>query len=523
MKRIFLFITVFLFYVPIEAQKISDDFKTLNINKQVREFEDKFDLSSVLSAIVTLNYVDAYGRSGLYSKLCVKRNTIYWPSANTPDTPLPLEKKNEILNHTICKIIVYKDSVACAIVKENKSYFSIRWYEINDNKWLAAGEDGRPSIEDGEKLFIPEADGQLQTLRRVNVVSNYPTDTLSFVSFLQKNQEDPTKFILDALKKYQIVIYGEIHNRPTSWGLCRNVIRQKAFAESTGTVFLELSAHKQDQLNQFLDSKKLNTDLILDVFRESFDLEFWAGMYDFLIDIWNINQSLPPDKRIKVIAADIPRPYSTFKMREDFQKYFQNIDRDQKMAEVVENYIRTKTDPRNCLFIVGAMHVCKSIESAGGLLVKKLTSEKVFTIFTHCPVISNRGDIPGLIRNGIYDEAFLKTGNYPMAFKLDNGPFAVQPFDAFPEIRYKGNTGNFSDNYDGYIFLGPLDFEISDRILFEAYTADFIKELKRRCDIEKIPFERLYGISEPSQEAFFSALIKEKEPYLWNSRLQLLK
>lgn len=523
MKKSIFFILLLLICKSLFAQNTFIDFKTIIVNKKIQEFPDKFDLSSALSATVTLKYLQANGKNGLEGKLCVKRNRVYWPETNSPDTKLSIEKKNKILNLTIKEVLIYKDSIAFSIIEEKESYYKFRWYEINDGQWLAGSEDARHSIEELHKYFISNAENHMQTLKQAKIISAIPSDSLAFINYLNKHGEEPMQFILNALKKHELVIYGEIHNRPSSWELCRDVIRDTNFVKITGTVFLELSSHKQPQIDQFLGSKTLNTDLILDVFHETFDLDFWSGMFDFFIDIWNINQSLPDDKKVKIVAADIPRPFSTFKSEDDIRNHFQRFDdRDKYMAETIENYLRTKKDIRNSLFIVGAGHVYKSTESAGGLLVKDLTPEKVYTIFTHCPITTNDGIIPGRIRNGVFDYAFYKIGNKRVAFQLNGSPFGKEPFDAFPEISYSSKTGNFSNNYDGYIFLGSLDDEITDRILFEAYTIDFILELKRRCDLNKISFEELYGVSEPTRAAFISTLIKDKDPYRWKTRLQAL-
>ena len=519
-KNIFFFLLLLIWKSPF-AQNTFIDFETIIVNKKIQEFPDKFDLSSPLSATITLNYVYANGENGMESKLCVKRNRVYWPMPNSPDTRLSIEEKNKILKQTIKEILIYKDSIALSIIEQKETYYKFRWYEIDDGQWLAGSEDARHSIEELQKYFISNAEDHLKTLKRAKIISLIPSDSLAFINYLNNYGEDPLQFILNALKKHKLVIYGEIHNRPSSWELCRDVIRDTNFAKITGTVFLELPSHKQPQIDQFLGSKTLNTDLLIDVFHETFDLDFWSGMFDFIINIWNINQSLTDDKKVKIVAADIPRPYSTFKSEADYRNHFQRYNnRDKYMAETIENYLRTKRDIRNSLFIVGAGHVHKSTESAGGLLVKELTPEKVYTIFTHCPIITNDGKIPGRIRNGMFDYAFYKIGNKQVAFQLNGSPFGKEPFDAFPEISYSNKTGNFYNNYDGYIFLGSLEDEITDRILFEAYTTDFILELKRRCDLEKISFEELYGVSKPTLADFISQLIKDKDPFRWKTRLQ---
>lgn len=515
MKRFFLILFAFSHILLLQAQNANSDFKTTTIDKKVKEYPDRFELNSVLSTLVTLKYTEANGRDGLYRSICLKRNINYWPESNSNNNEVSEKKRMEILNQEIKEIIYYKDSVACSILRKDSTY-RIRYFELDNREWLVGAEDKRYNIEDARKLFHSMAEGLLQAKKRSKVVLRIPTDTLSFLDYIDKNKKDPTDFILDALKNYKIVIYGEIHNRPPSWELCRNVIRSKSFSENTGTIFLELSAHKQKEIDLFLESKTLDVSLIQNVFRETFDVQFWAGMYDFLIDVWNVNQYLNSNSKIRVVAVDIPRPYSILKTSNDFLNHFQKFEnRDSFMAETIMNFLDKSTDKRNSLFIVGALHVCKSFRSAGGLLTDKFSNDSVYTIFTHCPIISNDGNVPGLIRGGMFDYAFYKYGNTPIAFSLNNSPFGKEPFDAFTEISYSNKTGCFSDNFDAYIFLGSLSNEITDRILFEVYTHNFINELKRRCDLQSLSFKEYYGISEPNRASLISTLIKEKEPYRW--------
>ena len=72
-------------------------------------------------------------------------------------------------------------------------------------------------------------------------------------------------------------------------------------------------------------------------------------------------------------------------------------------------------------------------------------------------------------------------GNKPIAFILKDSPWGKEPFDGLFDVSYKCNIGSFADNYDGYIFLGQLDTELSYGELYELYSDDFVKEFNRRA------------------------------------------
>ena len=95
-------------------------------------------------------------------------------------------------------------------------------------------------------------------------------------------------------------------------------------------------------------------------------------MYEFLLELWTINKNLPLKKRIRVIAVDEPRPFETFKTREEMENYFNHTpERNDQMAEIILQTIKSSKDKRNNLFIVGLGHAFKS-----RLLIWRLAARK---------------------------------------------------------------------------------------------------------------------------------------------------
>jgi uncharacterized iron-regulated protein len=335
---------------------------------------------------------------------------------------------------------------------------------------------------------------KLRQYYRQQIVST--ADTTAFTKYLNVNGKEPVPYLLKKLKNNQLVIYGEFHFRKNSWELLQQLIKSPEFATNTGTVFLELSQNAQPELNQFFNSSKKEPNIILDIFRKE-EITGWddKGMYDFLMELWEMNRSLT--NKVNVVATDHSR---TFYQNITSKAQYDSIngircDRNEIMAEIIESVIRNSPDQRNHLFIVGWGHAYKSpaLEigrwqtnglSAGYLLSEKLGKENVFTIFPHTVIMTNNGVVLGKLKNGLFDSVFAAYGNKPVAFDLHNSPFGNELFDA-DEMRYDEKTGTFSDNFDGYIFLQPVREEESNAHLYELYTDDFIKEVKRRLNIAK--------------------------------------
>ena len=508
MKRIYLLVII-LVTCLIGYSHSSNSFKTTPINKKVKEFKDVFDLSSVQTSIVTYKYAQAFGRNSLYSRLCVERNIIYWPPTDAPDSKMSEFETNKILDHVIIETIEYKDSIACAIVQKDENKFSVRWYEHDNQKWLDAGEDVFSTQDECRKLFFSYAESRLNNVRREIVISKLPADSLSFVNYLINSGQEPTKFMLDALEKNKLVIYGEIHRRKISWEFLCSMINSKLFPECTGVVFMEMASNKQNQINQFMENDTINKELLLEVFRD-YMVMGWAdkGMFDFIIAVWNLNKNLPANNKIKIVAVDTPREYTEEGLKND------TINRDEFMANTIIHYLDSTTEKRNALFIVGSAHVCKTMKSAGHILAQKYVN-KVFTVFTHSPRVDNHRIVKERIRHGVFDYAFLTNGNIPVGFSLKNSPFGNEPFDGL----YMDGSGTYQDSYDGYIFLGDLDNEPNGEVLFELYNEKFVIEIDRRYKLIGLDFMKGWGLDSLTAKAVIDRIISQQTKTRWEEYL----
>jgi hypothetical protein len=400
----------------------------------------------------------------------------------------------KLLNSTIEEVIIYKDSTGYVIRKESgRLGFLIGCSVWENGLWKAIGEDICFSNElaDARRRIADVATLRtLPALRRYYRQATVSTDTLAFVNYLQQYGDDPQKYVLSKLAKYPLVIYGETHRRKVSWNFLKKVMYDPQFAEVCGTVFLELPTHTQPRFNHFLNKDTLDTQLILNILGNE-QIYGWQdkGMYEFIVDLWELNRRLM--RKISIIAVDFQIPWDSIKTHEDYENYIKNKmhDRDSTMAAIIETTLHTKTDARNCLFIVGMNHARKSSPDtpvkAGTLLTEHLPEESLFSIMTHTMAGSNANTCRGQVRYGLYDYLFEQNGNIPVAFDLAGSPFGKEPFDAQWEIRYEPATGNYEDFYDGYIFLAPLKDEEYDYTLFELFTDDFVQELKRRAFITR--------------------------------------
>jgi hypothetical protein len=251
-------------------------------------------------------------------------------------------------------------------------------------------------------------------------------------------------------------------------------------------------------MDGFFASQTMNPKIVYGIFSdEQPDGWFDRGEFEFIAELWKLNRSLPAEKRIRVVLVDYQIPYSEIKTAEELQNYPGQEDRNTHMADVVERTVRSSADRRGNLFIVGYGHAWKSTvpggastprgmtpaPTAGAQLAARFPRDEVFSIFQHSPRMTNIGGKGGLLRDGVFDRAFAESGDKPIGFPLAGSPFGAEPFEADMSVMFDPRAGSFADNFDGYVFFGPLAEEEGDNYLYEIIDEDFVREIKRRIEV----------------------------------------
>jgi len=497
----------------------------VTINKQLKDFQDTFDLSTPLNAGITCSYLIVNGKENLWRNASAYMIREYLPKSKAPDRTVNETKKTRMLNGTIKEVIVYKDSIACMITQIDSAYYSIRILVFEDGKWLNIGEDMGRGLENSREVFYAKAPNTLREHHRSIEVKSVSTDTLAFVSYVKQYGVEPKDFLLEALTTHPLVIYGELHRRKVSWDFLTSTLYDPRFTEKVGTVFVELPSYQQSEFDRFYASKELDTEILLEIMRSEQIYGWWdRGEYEFLINVWKLNQTLPSDKQIKIVSVDEQLPYKLLKTAEDFKQSEASLpDRNTNMANVVEKTLKIKIDKRNSLLIVGYGHAYKShvpggssaaqgqepALTAGAQLVQRLSDNNVFVVLQHVPMGTNSGAL-GFIRQGLFDAVFEKTGNKPVAFHLGGSPFGAEPYDVDYTMSFDSRAGNFADNFDGYIFLNPLKDEDPDYILYDIWSDPFIDEMKRRAAITNDNMNRWFSIEGELTKEKIITIFKEE-------------
>lgn len=513
---------LFISWIGCYSQSLQD-FKIEKVGKQVKEFQlDSINLSSPLDFYLSRAWVRLSGKGENWNVISTSK--LY--NKNREDEEVDDGFRSYVLNEQIDYIITYRDSVATIVTHtDGEDCFLLNNCWLEKGRWVNGGQGIAENINEVENLLAVQLPMTLNNLPRIDIINNIPDDVTPFVDFLSDVTTSPEAFVLDMLASHKLVINGECHRRKVSWDMLKRLVSTAEFPDIVGCVFMELPSHHQFLMDKFFNSEILDSNIIIKIFQDEQLNGWWdRGEFEFLCKLWEINKVLPQDKKIRVVLADYQIPYSTITNREEAKA---EEDRNTHMADVIVNTIAQSDDARNNLFLVGCAHAYKSKQkgiassaqgredawTAGAQIADRLGNDNVFTIFQHVLSGDNSGENKAPIRGGIFDLAFEKNGNRPVGFKLAKSPFGNEPFDGIYEIKYNMATGNYADNFDGYLFLAPLKDEPQASPLTEVFTDEFIAEMQRRAKV--LGWENLrwmwfgHRSTELTKEKVVEALLQE--------------
>lgn len=477
---------------PAASANAPSPLRVYEVNKAAVEFPEREDLSTPEAACAAINRLLASGREGDWRRISVPSIADRLPPAGATSRPIEDDAAQMWLNAVMQEARVFRGVYAAVLAKRitttGKSIIDVRHLEFHDGKWLNCGHDECPDLDRARAVFALSCGRYREPVKPPTFTD--PKQRLApFVAHLEREGREPAECLLDAMDRYPLVIVGEIHHRPRYWALLCDLVATPAFARGVGTIYMELPSNDQSLVDGFLAAEDLDPAPVIDTLRDN----LWMGwpdqpMLDFFVAVWKANQPLPPDQRMRIVLADMARPWKDIRRRSDWNKY--DVDRDRFMADTILRDRREHpNNQRHSMFIVGAGHAMLDLKypdettpmrSAGWHLRQALGAEAVWAIFPHAPVQTNMGQVSGRIARGLFDSAFAARDNRPVAFPLTIGPFGLEPFDAFPD---QPAASTYRDGYSAYLYLGPLEDEVFSPLIPNFYTDDFVRELDRRYQI----------------------------------------
>lgn len=466
------------------------------VNKKVCDFPDKEDFSTPEAAYATImrDYMATGASLAEWSKISTSLK-----SKDTQRRAVSPEKTQNCRNARIVEVRIFKERCArvfAEMEEKGTNGYDQRSLFFHNGRWLNSGQDGlAPTLKAARETFARKCErlykNGLESLGE-SIAARWNRPPVSdpeaylkpYVDFLKKEGHQPHAFMMKVFKKYQLVVMGEIHNRPKYWAFNTELIRDPSFAQTVGTIYIELPLNHQSNIDDFLVKDICEKEIIIQMLRDFFELGWpCKPTLDFFIAVWQVNQKLPSDKKLRIRLVDMQRPWEKIQKRKDWQQY--DVDRDLFMAENILEDRRTSKDIRHGFFIVGMGHAMeefcyvdrKTLCKSSGWYLKQALDDQLFTVFQHAPVMTNRGNVRGRLALGLIDSVFARLEDRQLAFTLQKGPFGKLPFDGMPD----GDVyGDFCDGYDAYLYLIPLEEEIHSPLIDGFYSDDFMPEIDRR-------------------------------------------
>jgi len=313
--------------------------------------------------------------------------------------------------------------------------------------------------------------------------------------------KDATKAILEAFDKYEVVGMGAAHRNKDLDDFILELIRNPAIPSKINDVVVECgNSLYQPILDRYTAGDDVPLDEVRHVWRNTTQpMCGVSGFYEELFPLLRrINQKLPPNKKLRVLAGDPPIEWSKVKSSEDF---WQLMQRDTCIASVMEKEVLSKH--RKALMLFGTAHLYHGGNADLGSAVELY--EKDYPGVTL--VIADHqgfGDFTPLAK---YNDQFeARMASWPVPSLVENmvGTWLADLLDKADSsagvviVTKTGKDGKPSESHarpaeaitefsrmvDAYLYLGPRDLLLKETNPAEVFlNKDYMAEMQRRAAV----------------------------------------
>jgi hypothetical protein len=317
-----------------------------------------------------------------------------------------------------------------------------------------------------------------------------------YLNFLSKEHLSPKDYIFKQFETSDIVILGERDHRDTSqYDLILDILSDERFISNIGHVYTEVGVINRTEWantvlkDQYSNDSEFEKELI-SLYRELDFNPIWDkyNMFKYLKGVYNINKTLPVEKKITVGLTDCEFDWKgmTFQKYNAFEKkiYKEAVTRDSIMASnFLTLYERQKpiNGKKKALLIQNQPHAVninviyrnKRIRSTASY-IKDSYGSNVKTILLNWYDYKEAG----LTDDGKWDAAFELSNLQPVGFDLSGTPFGHTIY----HLNYEQNI-TYQDVADGFLFYKPFYQFVAAIGVPNLVDDDFANELLSRSII----------------------------------------
>jgi hypothetical protein len=317
-----------------------------------------------------------------------------------------------------------------------------------------------------------------------------------YVDVLAESGKDPIQFVVETFQNHDLIIFDDaLHTAVEPFDFYQQLIKTPSFFNQAKFIFLEaISINKQQCLDAYFESEPENIELLYPAFQEDINGLGWSykTYFDLLHTIYLINITLPKDQRFKVSGVSNPTYWSEIKTVKELELYRKTLrTHDFTMYKTILLEMGNFENGKKGIFLTNTRHAYKGIKNKknefywnAGTFFNQWHSGKTYSIHFHNVYlfIEKQETVKFVwdrIGKGIWDSAFEKFGNKPVAISLRDNVFGKESYIGNHMLNVAPNQTMF-DAYDALIFLGPLEKNQKTAIVDFIYTNEFKKELERR-------------------------------------------
>jgi hypothetical protein len=300
--------------------------------------------------------------------------------------------------------------------------------------------------------------------------------------------QDATQAILAAFSKYQVVGMSAGHGFGDLDDFILSLIRNPAFPDKVNDIVVECGNRMyQDTLDRYIagDVPLAKMQLVWrNTTQQMCSLSgFYAQLFPF---VRQLNQRLPLQKRLRVVAADPPIDWSKVGSQAEYISI--RNDRRSSITSVIVTEVLAKK--RNALLLFGQGHLAHKGCSASVAEYEATYPGVSFTIFTH----------HGFGSDNLLDvhndklEARMKSWPIPSLVPIKETWLADLDLSYYSEIITRSMVGvEIADAFDAYLYLGPRD-----SLRREKMPSDILDDQPYIEELNKRPWPFPYHRSERS-------------------------
>ena len=266
-----------------------------------------------------------------------------------------------------------------------------------------------------------------------------------------------------AFGQHPVVVIGEVHWLRPAGEFYVRLIRDRKFQETVNDIVVEFaSRNNQPSLDRYIAGEDLAIEEVRHIWRDTTKVASWESpIYaEWLSAIREVNQGLPPNRRLRVLAADTAVDWQRLQSHADWEALGDN---NLSFADVIVNEVLRRR--HRALVVLGINHVRKSRDRNEDATSRV---ESRYPGSTYVVLLDNRGLLQPAAQELVRLDRFSR--NAPMLCELAGTPL--------------GDATHLSSEADALLYLGPPETLARAFPPAGSLEPSYMKELDRRSWIE---------------------------------------